>query len=61
MSTHERAVKGEKNEKTTDDSIPGKEKSKNRPDTGLSPQATQPTGIETNRSDDDGENKKNNR
>ena len=60
MPTNERAVKGEKNEKTTDDSIPGKEKSKNRIDTGFSPQAEKPHG-ENDRTDGSDENKKSNR
>ena len=35
MPTNERAVKGEKNRKTTDDVIPGKEKSKDRREESL--------------------------
>ena len=61
MPTDERAEKGEKNKKTTDDSIPGKEKAKNRPDTGLSPQASRPDDGETDATDGSDENKKSNR
>ncbi len=61
MPTQERAVKGEKNKKTTDDSIPGKEKAKGRVDTGLSPQAEKPNGGENDRTDGGDENKKSNR
>lgn len=61
MPTDERAEKGEKNKKTTDDSIPGKEKAMNRPDTGLSPQASKPDNGETDVTDGGDENKKSNR
>ena len=35
MPTNERAIKGEKNKKTTDDVIPGKEKAKDRREESL--------------------------
>lgn len=61
MPTNDRAEKGEKNKKTTDESIPGKEKAKNRPDDGLSPQASKPNNGENDVTDGGDENKKSNR
>ena len=37
MPANERAIKGEKNKKTTDDVIPGKEKAKDRRESSLPP------------------------
>ncbi|MBA2619681.1 MAG: hypothetical protein H0U87_00620 [Acidobacteria bacterium] len=59
MPTQERAVKGEKNKKTTEDPIPGKEKAKGRAD-GDSSQAENTSG-ENDRTDGGDENKKSNR
>jgi hypothetical protein len=39
MPTNERAIKGEKNKKTTDDVIPGKEKAKDRREESMPKQA----------------------
>ncbi len=54
MPTNDRAVKGEKNKKTTDDPIPGKEKSKDRRDAAL-PQTQTSSGksSEKNNQNDD--------
>jgi hypothetical protein len=46
MPTNERAIKGEKNKKTTDDVIPGKEKAKDRREESLplrQPEAGKPS------------------
>ncbi len=42
MATNQRAVKGEKNKKTTDDVIPGKEKAKDRRESSLPPKQSDP-------------------
>ena len=41
MPTNERAIKGEKNKKTTDDAIPGKEKAKDRRESSLPPKQSE--------------------
>jgi hypothetical protein len=50
MPAKERAITGEKNKKTTDDVIPGKEKSKDRRQTSLPEQESAPgkTGRKSN-------------
>ena len=42
MPTNERAIKGEKNKKTTDEVIPGKEKAKDRRESSLPPKQSGP-------------------
>ena len=41
MPTNDRAVKGEKNKKTTDEVIPGKEKAKDRRESSLPPKQSE--------------------
>lgn len=51
MPSNERAIKGEKNKKTTDEEIPGKEKSKHRREAALPPTQSEPgaSGEKSNR------------
>ncbi len=48
MPSNERAIKGEKNKKTTDDPIPGKEKAKDRRESSL-PEKSKPGKSDSNR------------
>ena len=48
MPSNERAIKGEKNKKTTDDPIPGKEKAKDRRESSL-PEKSGPGKPDSNR------------
>jgi hypothetical protein len=61
MPTQERAVKGEKNKKTTEDPIPGKEKARGRTENDSSQQSENSRGGENDRNDGGDENKKSNR
>jgi len=48
MPSNEKAIKGEKNKKTTDDPIPGKEKAKDRRESSL-PEKSNPGESGSNR------------
>ncbi len=61
MPSNERAIKGEKNKKTTDDPIPGKEKAKGRTDHDAAQSGENSRGGENDRNDGGDENKKSNR
>jgi hypothetical protein len=55
MPSNERAIKGEKNKKTTDDPIPGKEKAKDRRESSL-PEKSKPGESDSNRDQPKAEN-----
>ena len=61
MATNERAVKGEKNKKTTDDTIPGKEKAKDRRENSLPPKQSEPGGSGKTSNQDEPKAEKQNR
>jgi hypothetical protein len=61
MATNDKAVKGEKNRKTTDEIIPGKEKAKDRREQSVPPNQSDPDASDQKSNQDEPKAEKQNR